>query len=94
MRHLGTTLALLSLVAWMGAAQAEGQGEGNGRGGKGRRGQGQQGRQGRKGPGRHCRPPMHKLLEKFDKDGDGKLNEDERAAAKEAGKARQAEGIA
>lgn len=34
---------------------------------------------------KHRNPEMHKkLLEKFDKDGDGKLSEEERAAAKAA----------
>ncbi|MCP5536336.1 MAG: hypothetical protein H7A51_08905 [Akkermansiaceae bacterium] len=47
---------------------------------------------GKKGPRDGKRPggPHPELLKKFDKDGDGKLNEEERAAAKEAMEARRA----
>jgi hypothetical protein len=44
------------------------------------------GKEGRKHPDR---PFPREVMEKFDKDGDGKLNEQERAAAKEAMKARE-----
>ncbi len=43
------------------------------------------------GPRHPDRPLPREIIEKFDKDGDGKLNEDERAAAKEAMKGREEE---
>ncbi len=43
------------------------------------------GRKGPKGPGHRCHGMLReKLLERFDTDGDGKLDETERAAAREA----------
>ncbi|QDU27017.1 EF hand [Anatilimnocola aggregata] len=39
---------------------------------------------GKRGPGGPGRPNFAELMKKFDKDGDGKLSEDERAAAREA----------
>ena len=45
--------------------------------------------EGKEGKGHRDRPLSREIIEKFDKDGDGKLNEQERAAAKEAMKARE-----
>ena len=43
------------------------------------------GGEGKKGD--HHHPTKEEILKKFDKDGDGKLNDEEKAAAKAAGKA-------
>ena len=45
--------------------------------------------EGQKGPRHPDRPLPPEMMQKFDKDGDGKLNEEERAAAKEAMKGRE-----
>ena len=50
-------------------------------------------KKGKKG-GSEGRPSREEMLKKFDKDGDGKLNEEERAALREEGQKRRKEIIA
>jgi hypothetical protein len=76
MRKIATLAAIAALILGANALAGEGKG---GKGGKG----GRHGRGGKGGGGRMA-GLRQKLLEKFDKDGDGKLSEEERAAMRKA----------